>query len=317
MEKKAPASSALVEVEQARAVQEVQGAIIVARKFPRDRAKAVERILEECKRPVLAEAAIYAYPRGDTTVTGPSIRLAECIAQNWQNLQHGVRELSRTANESTAQAYAWDVENNVRAEKTFQVPHIRYTKAGSYRLTDPRDIYEMVANQGARRLRACILSIVPGDVVDAAVAACAKTQDTTSGDTFPERLKKMTVAFAEIGVTVKDLETKLHKKLEAFTPADLKSMGRVLLTIQDGMAKKEDYFGPKGPQASGAQAAREAAARAAPKGVKGPGAVARMFGAKPPAESSEPVMSPEDEAGAGEGFELHGDEPPQREPGDD
>jgi hypothetical protein len=41
------------------------------------------------------------------------------------------------------------LETNTRREVTFQVPHIRYTKKGGYRLEDPRDIYEMVANQGA------------------------------------------------------------------------------------------------------------------------------------------------------------------------
>ncbi len=73
--------------------------------------------------------------------------------------------------QSTVEAFAWDVEEaNTRQTKVFQVRHWRHTKQGGYKLTDPRDIYELVANNGARRLRACILGVIPGDVIDAAVA---------------------------------------------------------------------------------------------------------------------------------------------------
>ena len=44
-----------------------------------------------------------------------------------------------------------------------------------YAITDDRDIYELEANMSARRIRACILQMIPGDVTDAAVAACRKT----------------------------------------------------------------------------------------------------------------------------------------------
>ncbi|MDT1904179.1 hypothetical protein FPK34_26285, partial [Acinetobacter baumannii] len=77
--------------------------------------------------------------------------------------------LSSENGESTVEAFAWDVETNTRQTKVFQVPHIRYTRNGSKKLTDPRDIYELVANNGARRLRACILGVIPGDVIDDAV----------------------------------------------------------------------------------------------------------------------------------------------------
>jgi hypothetical protein len=244
LETRKQSPGALVEIEQARAIQEVQGAIIIARKFPRDEKVALGKILKACERKELAEQATYAFPRGDQTVTGPSIRIAEVLAQAWGNMQTGVRELSRTRGESTAQSYAWDLETNMRAEKTFQVKHWRDTKGGGYAITSERDIYEAVANQGARRQRACILAVIPGDVVDAALAACEKTLDAKQ-DPFDVRLKKMVEAFAAIKVTVQALEAKLHKKLDAFTPADLKSMGRVLLTIQDGMAKASDYFAPK------------------------------------------------------------------------
>ena len=118
---------------------------------------------------------MYEYPRGGTKVTGPSIRLAEAMAQNWGNLDYGLIELDQKAGESQVMAYAWDLETNTRQTIVFSVPHIRATKKGNVPLTDPRDIYEMVANQGARRMRSCILRVIPGDVVESAVAQCNKT----------------------------------------------------------------------------------------------------------------------------------------------
>lgn len=56
---------------------------------------------------------MYQYLRGGTKVTGPSIRLAEVLAQNWGNLSFGVKELEQRDGESIAMAYTWDLETNV------------------------------------------------------------------------------------------------------------------------------------------------------------------------------------------------------------
>lgn len=66
-----------------RQAQEVQGAMVIAKRFPRDEVESFNRIMQSCKRKSLAESAMYEYPRGGTKVSGPSIRLAEAMAQNW------------------------------------------------------------------------------------------------------------------------------------------------------------------------------------------------------------------------------------------
>ncbi|MEH6979748.1 hypothetical protein V7005_23055, partial [Bacillus pseudomycoides] len=153
-----------------REMEEVKGAIFLAKQFPRNIFQAEQRILDSCKRTSLAEVAMYQYPRGGTKVSGPSIRLAEVLAQNWGNLSFGVKELEQREGESVAMAYAWDLETNVRQEKVFTVKHSRQARGSVQKLTDPRDIYELVASSGARRVRACVLGIIPGDIVDKEVA---------------------------------------------------------------------------------------------------------------------------------------------------
>ncbi|MEA4932590.1 MAG: hypothetical protein VB071_03235 [Lawsonibacter sp.] len=226
-----------------RQAQEVQAAMIVAKKFPRNEMDAINRVLRSCDRPSLAERAIYEYPKGGTSVTGPSIRLAEAMAQNWGNLDFGIVELDQKSGESTIMSYCWDLETNTRQTKIFTVPHIRQTKKGAQMLTDPRDIYEMVANQGARRLRACILGVIPGDVVDAALDACQKTLAGKSKLPLVDRVRKMVRAFQDdFGVPKEALEQYAGFKAEAFTEQTVVRLRGVYQSLKDGMASREQYF---------------------------------------------------------------------------
>jgi hypothetical protein len=242
MEDEAPQrEDTLAKAQSARELAEVQGMILLAKRFPRDEKKAADNLLKACCRQTLAEQALYQYTRGGTDVTGPSIRLAEAAAQCWGNVSFGVREIDQNGPESTVEAFAWDMENNVRQVKVFRVSHVRHTKKGSYVLEDPRDIYEMVANQGARRVRACILGVIPGDVIEAAVNQCDVTLATKTPVT-PERIKGMVEAFGAFGVTQAMIEARWRRRVDTATPALLAQMGKIHNSIRDGMSRPEDWF---------------------------------------------------------------------------
>ena len=237
-----PQQDALVRAVSQREIAEAQAAMLVAQRFPRDESDARERILIACQRPALAEGAMYTYARGGTNITGPSIRLAEAIAQTWGNLTFGMRELEQRHGESTMEAFAWDLERNVRQIKVFQVKHTRHTRQGSYALDDPRDIYETVASQGARRLRACILGLIPGDIVEAAVAECEKTL-TAQADRSTEGVKKMLAAFEKYEVTKEQIEARLQRKLDAMTAAQMVGLLKIYTSLKDGMSSPAEWFG--------------------------------------------------------------------------
>jgi len=154
--------TSVTQIEQQRASQEVQAQVIMAKRFPRDEIEIFNKVMKACSRKSLAEVSQYVYPKGGTTIQGPSIRLAETLARLWGNMLYGLQELSRHDGWSEMESFAWDLETNTRRSIRFNVPHTRYTKKGSYDLEDPREIYEMTANMGARRVRACILGIIPG-----------------------------------------------------------------------------------------------------------------------------------------------------------
>ena len=237
------AASAATAMSTTREAQEVQAAVFMAKRFPRDENMALARIAKSCQRRGLAEKAIYSYPKGGQNVTGPSIRLAEAISQSWGNIQSGVVELEQRPGESVCMSYCWDLETNTRDTKIFTVSHSIQTKKGSKMLTDPREIYEHVANQGARRKRACILAVIPKDVVDSAMEACQKTLASGQKEPLIDRLRKMVNVFqAELSVPLECIEKYMGYKLDSFTEMDMATLRGVYTAIKDGASKREDYF---------------------------------------------------------------------------
>lgn len=233
----------LAQASASREMEEVKGAIFLAKQFPRNVFQAEQRILDSCKRTALAEVAVYQYPRGGTKVSGPSIRLAEVLAQNWGNLSFGVKELEQRNGESIAMAYAWDLETNTRQEKVFTVKHSRMAGGKLKKLDDPRDIYELVANNGSRRVRACILGIIPGDIVDKAVKACEETLSGNSKGPLKDRLANALKAFKEqYRVTQDMIEDRFGYNADSFTEYDYVEMIKIFNSLRDGMSKSEDWF---------------------------------------------------------------------------
>lgn len=238
--------SAMIESAATRETSEVQAMMVIAKKFPRDQVAAMDAILQACARPSLAEVSQYSFARSGTEINGPSVRLAEAIAQAWGNVQFGFREISRgigpdKVGYSEVEAYAWDMQTNTRKPISFRVRHWRDTKKGGYALSDERDIYELVANQASRRVRNCILAIIPGDVTESAQRQCDLTLKTHA-DNGPEAQKKLIAAFSEFGVTREQIEKKIQRRIDTITPAQVVQFKKIYSSLRDGMGTPADFF---------------------------------------------------------------------------
>ncbi|MFJ7841618.1 hypothetical protein ACIQXG_19480 [Lysinibacillus sphaericus] len=237
------AGGALAQASASREMEEVKGQIFMAKSFPRNYFEAEKRIQDACKRPSLAATSMYAYNRGATKVEGASIRLAEVLAQNWGNLSYGIQELEQRDGESVAKAFCWDLETNVRQEKVFTVKHVRSARGNLIPLKDPRDIYERVASDGARRLRACILGVIPGDVVEMAIEQCRLTLSGQSDKPLKERVSGALAHFKEkYGVTQEMIEDRFGYSASSFSEFDLVQLTNIRNSIKDGMSIVEDWF---------------------------------------------------------------------------
>jgi len=251
-----PQQSGMMQVATSRETQALQMAMMAAKRAPRDTIQSYTRIIEDCKRKTLAEKAIYAYPKGGTTVTGPTIRLAECLARNWGNLEFGIVELEKKPaignipGESIVQAFCWDLETNTRSSTVFTVRHTRdkniklengQKKKIQEQLTDDRDIYEMIANQGARRLRSRILALIPDDVKELAVEQCEKTMEGGQGPLI-DRVRAVVLAFQAYAVTQEMIEKRLGHKIEATSEAELVILKTIGVSLKDGLENREAFF---------------------------------------------------------------------------
>lgn len=283
-------TGAVAAATEARESQTIQVAMLAAKRFPRDERRAMDRILNACSRPGLASVSQYQYAKGGTDVAGPSIRLAEAIAAQWGNFESGWREIERYPDTdgvtvSVIEAYAWDLETNVRVPRTFAVRHWRDTKKGGYKITDERDIYELCANQAARRVRACILSVVPGDVVEEAMAQCNATLSATA-DASPDAQAKILKAFAELGVTREQIEKRLQRRIDAITPAQVVGLKKIFASLRDQVSTIADWFEPASTQVAPVDPFANGTPGAAANTQAGP-ATPAMAAAQPAANGEE------------------------------
>lgn len=275
-----------VEVAKAEAVSQVLAQLQIAKSFGRVEGECVARIKRACQRRGLAEASQYEYSRGGTAITGASVHLLRAIALAWGNLRYGWTETERRMGESTVKAWAWDQESNTRPEIEFTVRHWRDTKQGGYLLKDERDIYELLANQAARRVRACLEHVIPQDIVEDAVEECNRTLNADAGkESLQDRIRKSVAAFYEIGVSTAQLEAKLQHKIEATTAHELASLGRKYIAIRDGHATVADHFPDAEKVDTAAVVAAASATPRAPRKQKPPEA--------PPTPASPAPSDPE------------------------
>ena len=231
-------------IEQARAVAEVQAAIVVAQQCPRDVQQAVRSMRESAGQKGLAERAFFRFPRAGGAVSGPSIHLARELARCWGNIQYGIAELRRDdeAGMSEMQAYAWDVQTNTRSAQIFMVPHKRDKKGGPEKLTELRDIYENNANNGARRVREAIFAILPTWFVEEAKDLCTQTLTDGGGKPLPQRVADAVRTFERVGITLDQLETKIGRPSAKWNEHDVVQLGVTFKSLERGEILKDEEF---------------------------------------------------------------------------
>lgn len=235
-----PASQGTL-VEQSRAVAEVAAAVGVARQYPRDTNRAAANMQELCHRYAVAVRAFYSVPnRG----SGMTIHIARELARIWQNVDYGVRELRRDdeAGVSEMQAWAWDVQENVRSTRSFIVPHQRSRGKTTVALTDLGDIYLNNQNQGAKAVRECIFSMLPGWFKTDAEEILRGTLEHGDGKPIEQRRDEAVDAFKGLNVSQQQLEVFLKKDLGQWSARNLADLVKAFQSItQDGIPKEEFF----------------------------------------------------------------------------
>ena len=131
----------------------------------------------------------------------------------------------------------------------FSVKHSRDKRDGPVDLTNQRDIYELTANQGARRVRACILAVVPSYVVDEAIGHCDETMKDSYTEPLEARCKKMLAVFNDkFMVSKKMIEDYFGYAVSALSETDYTKLVSIHNSMRDNMSSREDWFEVKKPK---------------------------------------------------------------------
>lgn len=264
----AAAASQATAVEQARAVAEVAAAVQVAQQNPRDETRAIERMRQSCRQPALAERAFYSLPRAGGRIEGETVHLARELIRCWTNADHGIRELRRDddAGVSEMQAWAWDQELNVRASRSFIVPHARMAKdktTGAKKreaLVDLADIANNNNSVAARAVRETIFQVIPPWFKVEAAGICAKTLQDGGGKTLAQQVADAIAHFHSAwNVTVEQLETRIDRAHERWTSQDIGLLRVISGELERGEKRVEEEFPDHVPSTQRVTAAEIAA----------------------------------------------------------
>lgn len=234
-------------IEQSRAAAEVYASVLAAQQMPRSESRAVDRVKTACGRPEMSKRAFFSFRRGDGLVAGPTIALAKEAARCWGNIHYGLSELRRDDEyrQSEMQAWAWDLESNQRVATTFIVPHARWAKGAAQPLVDFRDVYENNANNGARRLREMIFSVLPDWYMDEAKAAAMNSLSGPESVPIAVKAANIIKAYGVNGVTRDQLEQQRDAVVDRWTVYDIAQLDILYGSLQRGEISKADAFPPR------------------------------------------------------------------------
>lgn len=224
---------------EASAQHEIQSAVILARRFPRDEDRAFGALMKSCRRPSFACDVTYSFPRGGTTISGPSVYLAREFARLWGNIRYGGQIVVDVDDLRTVRGWAWDLETNayVCQESSFSKLIQRKNKrTGETQWIEPdeRDLRELTNKHMALCVRNCLLGILPSDMVDDAIAEARKTLEDKAAQDPDATRKAIVKSFVGIGVTADNLKAYVGRPLEQCGPEELAELRRVFKSIKDG-----------------------------------------------------------------------------------
>lgn len=235
----------------AREEAELKASIVLARHSPRNEMASFSKIMSACERPSFADASIYSFPRGDTQIEGPSVKLAREMARCWGNLRTGIRIVSMDDKFVHVKGYCYDLETNAYTESEAKFQLLIQRKDKKTRQTqwvkpDERDLRELVNKHGAFCVRNAILQSLPPDFVEDAMAKANETLVKWEAGELQrnpaEKIKIVVMSFRELGVTPEMIVEYLGHPLEAVTAEELKTLRTIYASIRDGNSKREEYF---------------------------------------------------------------------------
>lgn len=228
----------------------IQAAVVLAHRFKRNEEACWEALMRSCKRPSFAEGTVYDFPRGNTRVIGPSVKMAREAARIWGNIRTGIDILYDEPGDGTTEnpglrrirGWAWDLQTNRHAAYEDSFLKLIQRKAG-WIVPDERDLRELTNRRGAMCERNAMLAIIPTDLIDDGMATAAATVESRANDDPEHEKKKLIMAFSRLNITPEMLEEYLGHQITQVAPQELATLREIWTSINDGNSTWAEYLG--------------------------------------------------------------------------
>lgn len=216
--------------------------ITTAKRYPRDlqkvRTKALSLATQDTE---IARSCFYGLKRGGKRIEGPSVRLAEIMASQWQNLRVQSRVIETTDTMIRAMGIAHDLENNVAYSTEVGV---RITDKYGKRYSD--DMIVVSGNAAcAKAMRNVVFKAVPFAYVKPILEQAKRTavgNQATLNDRKAVALQK----FKDLGVQQPQLVIYLEvNSWEDVGLLELEDLLGAYTAIETGDTTVEETFKPK------------------------------------------------------------------------
>jgi hypothetical protein len=239
----------------------IQALFLMAAHRPRDWDLVRTKLLKDASRYGFADSAIWELERGknqDGTpkiLTGPSIRFAEAAIRAMGNVFVDMQVTLDAPDRRKVQVVIIDLENLVRFSREVQVektverrylpkdfdPKLilgkRKNSYGDQLFIIPATEDEVVQKQAvavSKVLRTEGLRLLPGDIMEEAIAACEATIAKGIKDD-PDKAKKLLIdSFAKLNVSPADLASFLGHPIAQVQPAELVRLRAIYNAISQG-----------------------------------------------------------------------------------
>lgn len=239
----------------AREQHEIQGKMTLAKQFPRDESNAYTDLMAACRRPRFSEGAVYRFPRGGSSIEGPSVKLAREAARCWGNIYSGSKIVSSDEERTLLESFAIDLQSNTSKSTQISFKNLVQRKGKGWVKPDERDYRELVNKNAAILERNAILQLIPPDVVDDAMEEAKKTNTKAAkGEVGQDRdasIRRIVLAFGGHGVKKEHIEKFLGYELDGIAPEDLTKLRDIYSSIADGNSKASEVFDMKKSVGSG------------------------------------------------------------------
>lgn len=229
----------------------IEGAYIMAKKFPRNEDDARIRILKTCSSFTFAEKAKYKKPIGNSFIIGPTIRLAEEMFRQWGHLRVEAVVLYDDEMRRIIQVSALDLQTGANGIMQFTIEKTVERKNAAGRIvirertnSQNEKVSLVVATEDevftkqnatlSKYRRNLILQIIPNDIlqdslnkVDETVKAGIKAN--------PEGSKKSVMDnFSKIGILPSEIEKYIGHPIAQLTTEEMAELKDVFTTITEG-----------------------------------------------------------------------------------